>query len=95
MGAVNPTPGPPRVLTTDAFGAGTHFDVGYPVKGVYRRIFIRHRRPVEIELKDITVRDLAKATRTMQKGRPDTAARSTSAPPTSGSSSTRTSSATP
>jgi hypothetical protein len=31
------------VIRTDSFGAGTHFDVGYPVRGVYRRIFIRHR----------------------------------------------------
>lgn len=31
------------VLRTDSFGKGTYFDVGYPVKGVYRRIFIRHR----------------------------------------------------
>lgn len=32
------------VIRTDSFGAGTHFDVGYPVKGIYRRLFIRHRR---------------------------------------------------
>lgn len=31
------------VIRTESFGAGTHFDVGYPVTGVYRRIFIRHR----------------------------------------------------
>lgn len=31
------------VIRTESFGAGTHFDVGYPVRGVYRRIFIRHR----------------------------------------------------
>lgn len=29
------------VIRTDSFGAGTHFDVGYPVKGIYRRLFIR------------------------------------------------------
>jgi len=28
------------VIRTDSFGAGTHFDVGYPVKGIYRRLFI-------------------------------------------------------
>jgi hypothetical protein len=32
------------VLRADSFGPGTYFDVGYPVRGVYRRIFIRHRR---------------------------------------------------
>lgn len=31
------------VIRTDSFGAGTHFDVGYPVKGIYRRLFIRRR----------------------------------------------------
>lgn len=31
------------VIRTDSFGAGTHFDVGYPVKGIYRRLFIRHK----------------------------------------------------
>ncbi len=29
------------VLRVDSFGPGTHFDVGYPVRGVYRRLFIR------------------------------------------------------
>ena len=29
------------VLRADSFGPGTYFDVGYPVKGVYRRVFIR------------------------------------------------------
>ena len=29
------------VIRTESFGAGTHFDVGYPVKGIYRRLFIR------------------------------------------------------
>ncbi|MBA3689637.1 MAG: adenine-specific methyltransferase EcoRI family protein [Chloroflexi bacterium] len=33
------------VIRTDSFGAGTHFDVGYPVKGIYRRLFIRRKRP--------------------------------------------------
>lgn len=33
------------VIRTETFGAGTHFDVGYPVKGIYRRLFIRHRNP--------------------------------------------------
>ncbi len=32
------------MLRADSFGPGTYFDVGYPVRGVYRRIFIRHRR---------------------------------------------------
>ena len=31
------------VIRTDSFGAGTHFDVGYPVKGIYRRLFIRRK----------------------------------------------------
>jgi hypothetical protein len=29
------------MLRADKFGPGTYFDVGYPVRGVYRRIFIR------------------------------------------------------
>jgi hypothetical protein len=29
------------VLRADSFGPGTYFDVGYPVKGTYRRVFIR------------------------------------------------------
>lgn len=29
------------VLRADSFGSGTYFDVGYPVKGVYRRVFVR------------------------------------------------------
>jgi hypothetical protein len=32
------------VVRTDSFGAGTHFDVGYPVKGIYRRLFIRRKK---------------------------------------------------
>lgn len=31
------------VIRTESFGPGTHFDVGYPVKGVYRRLFIRRK----------------------------------------------------
>lgn len=31
------------VIRTASFGAGTYFDVGYPVKGVYRRLFIRRK----------------------------------------------------
>jgi hypothetical protein len=33
------------VIRTTSFGPGTYFDVGYPVMGIYRRLFIRHRRP--------------------------------------------------
>lgn len=32
------------VLKTDEFGPGTYFDVGYPVKAVYKRIFIKHKQ---------------------------------------------------
>jgi hypothetical protein len=35
------------VIRTDSFGAGTHFDVGYPVRGVYRRLFIRRKKANE------------------------------------------------
>ena len=31
-------------IRTESFGHGTYFDVGYPVKRTYKRIFIRHRR---------------------------------------------------
>jgi hypothetical protein len=31
------------VIRTASFGTGTHFDVGYPVKGIYRRLFIRRK----------------------------------------------------
>jgi len=31
------------VIRTASFGAGTHFDVGYPVRGIYRRLFIRRK----------------------------------------------------
>lgn len=36
------------VVRTEAFGAGTHFDVGigYPVKQIYKRLFIRRRESV-------------------------------------------------
>ncbi|WP_342148943.1 adenine-specific methyltransferase EcoRI family protein [Methylorubrum sp. SB2] len=34
------------VIRTETFGAGTHFDVGYPVKGTYRRLFIRRKGAV-------------------------------------------------
>ena len=32
------------VIKEKEFGAGTYFDVGYPVKAVYKRIFIKHKR---------------------------------------------------
>ena len=35
------------VIREETFGAGTYFDVGYPVRAVYKRIFIRHRRTSE------------------------------------------------
>lgn len=31
-------------IRTAEFGSGTYFDVGYPVKRLYKRIFIRHRK---------------------------------------------------
>lgn len=31
------------VIRTESFGPGTHFDVGYPVRGIYRRLFIRRK----------------------------------------------------
>lgn len=31
-------------IREDHFGAGTYFDVGYPVRAVYKRIFIKHKR---------------------------------------------------
>ena len=31
------------VIKTESFGMGTYFDVGYPVKAVYKRIFIRKK----------------------------------------------------
>ncbi len=33
------------VIRVDSFGSGTYFDVGYPLKGVYRRVFIRNLHP--------------------------------------------------
>lgn len=32
------------VIREEEFGIGTYFDVGYPVKAVYKRIFIQHKR---------------------------------------------------
>jgi hypothetical protein len=31
-------------IRTESFGSGVYFDVGYPVKRMYKRIFIRHRK---------------------------------------------------
>jgi hypothetical protein len=31
------------VVRVDSFGKGTHFDVGYPVKAIYKRIFIKRK----------------------------------------------------
>lgn len=31
------------VVRTESFGSGTHFDVGYPVRGIYKRLFIRRK----------------------------------------------------
>lgn len=31
------------VIKEKEFGSGTYFDVGYPVRAVYKRIFIKHR----------------------------------------------------
>lgn len=35
------------VIRTKDFGSGTYFDVGYPVQAIYKRIFIRHRKPAK------------------------------------------------
>lgn len=32
------------VIKESNFGSGTYFDVGYPVKAVYKRIFIKHKK---------------------------------------------------
>lgn len=32
------------VIKEKEFGSGTYFDVGYPVRAVYKRIFIRHKK---------------------------------------------------
>jgi hypothetical protein len=32
------------VIKEDSFGTGTYFDVGYPVRAVYKRIFIKHKK---------------------------------------------------
>jgi len=31
-------------IRAESFGSGTYFDVGYPVKRMYKRIFIRPRK---------------------------------------------------
>ena len=31
-------------IRVESFGTGTYFDVGYPVKRIFKRIFIRHRK---------------------------------------------------
>lgn len=31
-------------IRSDSFGSGTYFDVGYPVRGVYKRLFIRKKK---------------------------------------------------
>ena len=33
------------VIRTTQFGKGTYFDVGYPVKACYKRVFIRNKHP--------------------------------------------------
>lgn len=33
------------VVREESFGKGTYFDVGYPVRAIYKRILIRHRNP--------------------------------------------------
>lgn len=35
------------VIKEKEFGTGTYFDVGYPVRAVYKRIFIKHKRVKE------------------------------------------------
>lgn len=30
-------------VRTDSFGEGTYFDVGYPVKRIYKRLFVRRK----------------------------------------------------
>jgi hypothetical protein len=32
------------VIRENHFGTGTYFDVGYPVRAVYKRIFIKHKK---------------------------------------------------
>lgn len=34
------------VVREEAFGTGTYFDVGYPVRAIYKRILIRHIHPI-------------------------------------------------
>jgi hypothetical protein len=36
------------VIRREEFGAGTYFDVGYPVQAVYKRILIRHKSAGEV-----------------------------------------------
>ena len=33
------------VIRTETFGKGTYFDVGYPVRACYKRIFVRNKHP--------------------------------------------------
>ena len=35
------------VIREKTFGSGTYFDVGYPVRAVYKRIFIKHRESIK------------------------------------------------
>ena len=35
------------VIKEDSFGSGTYFDVGYPVRAVYKRIFIKNKKIVK------------------------------------------------
>jgi hypothetical protein len=35
------------VIKENDFGSGTYFDVGYPVRAVYKRIFIKNRKPTK------------------------------------------------
>ena len=37
------------VIREVEFGKGTYFDVGYPVRAVYKRILIRHLNPATKE----------------------------------------------
>jgi hypothetical protein len=35
------------VIKEEEFGSGTYFDVGYPVRAVYKRIFIKHKKRIK------------------------------------------------
>jgi hypothetical protein len=35
------------VIKESEYGEGTYFDVGYPVRAVYKRIFIKHKKPIK------------------------------------------------